>query len=536
MRTPNRHLFLLPIVASLLAFATTSRAETFVLQVPISGDVVAVTLEIVDAPGGGGVDFDVSVPSGEGDLLGLFGNVVDESLVGQLSVDNPTGILTQWQFKKNKVWKVGGGNVMAPVKKWDWGLRIGQNGSAGGAVEQASFGLRAPGLDVAQVLNAVNQGWVFGVRVQGTSGSEGSSKMGLPDGQPPVGNAPTVTIDQPPDGSITNQTPATIVGTVTGSPEPTVDVNGQAAVVTGESFTFDLALAEGSNTVTATAANSQGTASDTITVVLDTIVPLVTINVPADGATTSQTDVLVEGTVADASPIASFQILGVDVPLTAGAFSTTVTIPTDQATAIDAVAVDAAGNVGSATVTVTHGTAPTIAITGPANATRTAGNAVLVTGTVSGSGDPAVDVNGTPVTVAGGSFSLNLPLALGDNRAVDGHAHVVVRRGLEVARSLEPDPERRLAGSDVARLERERLRLAAHDERPQPDIGRVHEPGLVDRALFALDTLRINRCSGPARRCAGLGHGHPIGAGRELVHELPAVRVRARAVADEQKP
>ena len=221
MLSPLRSLL---VFATLLLCAASARAETFVLQVPISGDVVAVTLEIVDAPGGGGVDFAVSVPPGEGDLLGLFGNVVDESLVGQLSVDNPTGILTQWQFKKNKVWKVGGGNVMAPVKKWDWGLRIGQNGSAGGAVEQASFGLRAPGLDVAQVLNAVNQGWVFGVRVQGASGSEGSSKMGLPDGQPPVGNAPTVTIDQPPDGTITNQTPATIVGTVTGSPTPTVPV------------------------------------------------------------------------------------------------------------------------------------------------------------------------------------------------------------------------------------------------------------------------------------------------------------------------
>jgi len=366
---PPTRLSHLALLLSFVLVAAQARAETFVLQVPISGDVVAVTLEIVDAPGGGGVDFDVSVPPGEGDLLGLFGNVVDESLVDQLTVDNPTGILTQWQFKKDKVWKVGGGNVMAPVKKWDWGLRIGQNGSAGGAVEQANFGLRAPGLDVAQVLNAVNQGWMFGVRVQGTSGSEGSSKMGLPDGQPPVGSAPTVTIDQPPDGTITNQTPATIVGTVSGSPEPTVDVNGQAATVTGGSFTIDLALAEGSNTVTATATNSQGTANDAITVVLDTVAPVVTISVPADGATLTQTDVLVEGTVADMSPIASFQIEGVDVPLTA-------------------------------------------------DATRTAGNAVLVTGTVSGSGDPAVDVNGTPVTVGGGSFSLNLPLALGANAIV----------------------------------------------------------------------------------------------------------------------
>src|SRR5690606_15048796 len=130
-------LVMLPGVAS---------SETFVSSTPIAGDSVPVTLTLEDAAGGDAVEASLSIPAGSGDLLGLFGNALPESLVAGMAVIDPSGVVTQWQFAANQVWKVGGGNVMTPVRDWDWGLRFGSAGSAGGAVTQVTFRLTAPGL------------------------------------------------------------------------------------------------------------------------------------------------------------------------------------------------------------------------------------------------------------------------------------------------------------------------------------------------------------------------------------------------------
>jgi hypothetical protein len=366
------------LVGVLVGAPITAGAVTYLIETPIAGDTIPVTFEILDAPGGNGVDLSVSIPSGEGELLGVFGNVVTPSLLGAMTLADPTDVVAQWQFQKDQVWKVGSGNTMTPVKKWDWGVRFERHQCGGGPLEYASFGLRAPGLDVEQIVDAINQGWVLGVRILSTNGGEGSSKMGLADGEPPVGTGPpTITIDQPPNGTITNQTPIAIVGTVTGE-NVTVTVNGIAAPVVTNQYSAQLPLSEGTNTITAVATNASGTASAQIAVVLDTTPPVVTLASPPDGALTTSTLVLVSGTVVDASPIASFTLNGVAVPLIAGAFSTTISIPAGETTALVATAIDAAGNQGDDVASITHGFAPSVAITAPADGTLTALSAIAV--------------------------------------------------------------------------------------------------------------------------------------------------------------
>lgn len=205
------------LAAALLILAAPAAALTFVFETPISGDDIPVTVVLADAADaaeGDAVDVTVSIPPGSGDLLGLFGNVVDESLVPELVVADPTGMVTQWQFSANRVWKVGGGNTLAPVKAWDWGVKLGQTGAADGGVETASFRLTAPSLDVAQLTGAANQGWVLGVRVQGTGGAEGSAKLGLLEGQPPEIEPPTLSITSPEDGALVAASPVAVTGSV----------------------------------------------------------------------------------------------------------------------------------------------------------------------------------------------------------------------------------------------------------------------------------------------------------------------------------
>lgn len=125
---------------ALVGLAGSAESATFVSSTPIAGDTVPVTLTIDDAPEGDAVDVTVSIPDGSGDLLGLFGNAVPESLVAAMAVVDATGVVTQSQFAANQVWKVGGGNVLSPVKNWDWGFASGAPGAPEASSRRWRFG------------------------------------------------------------------------------------------------------------------------------------------------------------------------------------------------------------------------------------------------------------------------------------------------------------------------------------------------------------------------------------------------------------
>lgn len=405
------------LVATLAAFllsAGAASAVTYQFQTPIAGDTVPVTLQLTDVAGGNAVDVTVSIPAGQGDLLGLFGNVVSAGVVPSMAVTSATGIVTQWQFLANQVWKVGGGNVMSPVQNWDWGLRFARNGSSGGAITSASFRLTGTGLSVAQLTGAANQGWVFGVRIQGTL-PQGSAKIGMAAGTPPVSGPPTIAINSPANGALLASSPVSVTGTVTSG--ATVSVNGVAASVAGATWTASLPLVDGPHTLTATATNASGSANASVNATVDTTPPVVTITSPANGTATITGMIVVTGTVADASPIASFTVNGQAVTLTAGAFSTTVPLGIG-ANPITATAIDAAGHSGSASVSVTRSTAPTVTIASPANGALTSAASIAVTGAVSGTSPVSVSVNGVAAVVTGGSYSASVPLSEGANTLV----------------------------------------------------------------------------------------------------------------------
>jgi RHS repeat-associated protein len=359
----------------------------------------------------GGTEVTVSIPPGSGDLLGFFGNVVNESLVPGMGVSSG-GVVTQWQFRANQVWRVGFGNNMLPVLGWDFGLKL-DRWLFGAPVENATFTLT--GISVAQLVGAANQGWIFGVRVQPASGIVGGSKIGMPVGTPPLEQAPTIEITEPQDGAVVGSTVA-VAGTVSGT-SPTVTVNGQAATVSGGTWSTTLSLADGPHTLTATATNAAGSASDVISVTVDTTGPAITIASPAAGSVTSQTPIAVSGNVSDASAVAFVQIDGATFPVSAGAFTGTASLA-EGANTITVTAEDALGNPGQASVAVTLDTiAPAVVIATPPDGTLTTQGTIPVEGSVSDAGAiQASTVNGQAVALdAGGAFSTTVTLSLGAN-------------------------------------------------------------------------------------------------------------------------
>jgi len=398
----------------LLAFASSAEAATFVSSTPIAGDPVAVTLTIDDAPEGDAVDVTLSIPDGSGDLLGLFGNIVPETLVAAMTIVDDSGVVTQSQLAADRVWKVGGGNVMSPIKRWDWGLRFGSAGSSGGAITQASFRLAAPGLTAASLTEAFNQGWRFGVRIQSTVGPEGSAKIGVAATQPPQGIPPAVVIASPADGALLATSAVDVMGSVSGSSPVAVTVNGAPATSDGAGFAALLSLPDGPHTLTATATNGFGSASDAVAVTIDTIPPLVTITAPTPGTLTAATSLTVTGTVADASLLVGVTVNGVPATVSGEIFSADLPLALGENT-IRAEATDAAGHTGSDTTSVIRGLPPTIAIAMPSDGALLAESPVRVTGPVSGTDPIAVTVGGGAATVDAGSFTALLPLPDGSH-------------------------------------------------------------------------------------------------------------------------
>src|SRR3989304_2274453 len=90
---------------------------------------------------------------------------------------------------------------------------------------------------------------------------------------------PDITITSPENGDVLNTPSITVTGNASDSISwiKSVTVNGTSAGLTGETYTSDIQLTEGQNTITATATDAAGnTGTATITVTLDTTPPAVT--------------------------------------------------------------------------------------------------------------------------------------------------------------------------------------------------------------------------------------------------------------------
>ena len=99
---------------------------------------------------------------------------------------------------------------------------------------------------------------------------------------------PDITITSPENGDVLNTPSITVTGNASDSISwiKSVTVNGTSAGLTGETYTSDIQLTEGQNTITATATDAAGnTGTATITVTLDTTPPAVTSTTPVDNDT-----------------------------------------------------------------------------------------------------------------------------------------------------------------------------------------------------------------------------------------------------------
>lgn len=180
-----------------------------------------------------------------------------------------------------------------------------------------------------------------------------------------LGETLEIEISAPADGLVTQAGGVDVSGTVSGA--ASIEVNGVEAILEGDfgESTFlarDVPLVEGTNRIVATAQDaSGGSASDTVTVRRDTDPPLVVIETPSDGDRLVTDVVTVAGTVNDIIPGATTNEDDVSVTvngLPAAVNNRTFILPDlplfDGPNTITAVAVDRAGNVGSASIVISR--------------------------------------------------------------------------------------------------------------------------------------------------------------------------------------
>lgn len=203
---------------------------------------------------------------------------------------------------------------------------------------------------------------------------------------------PSVTITQPVNGTKLNTTSITVSGTVSDTTVASVEIlvdnvsQGNAAL-NNTAWTKALTLAEGFHTITAKAKDgTNNTASTSISVVIDTTTPTVSITTPANNANLNTSNVGITGTAADANGVVSVHV-SIDngvFTLASGttSWSFSATLP-DGIHTITAKATDMAGNTNKANVTITVSTlSNAITITSPANGTKLNSANVTITGTV----------------------------------------------------------------------------------------------------------------------------------------------------------
>ena len=245
--------------------------------------------------------------------------------------------------------------------------------------------------------------------------------------------APSLAITSPADGALL----ATNVVHVEGTAEvgSSVWVNGVWVAVDGTGgWVVDLAMADGSHTITVVAADSAGN-SETITrtVNVDTIAPMLTLTGwPPQDLFTNAADVPVSGTTEIGATV-SVNGLAATVD-GAGAFSTSIALA-ETGNTVTVVATDSAGNSATEVRTVWRDSmAPNLAVSSPSDGALVATSIVTVAGTWSDMGvrpslwEPEVWVNGLRAVPVAGAWSVDVALT-------DG-VHVIAVQTMDYTRNF----------------------------------------------------------------------------------------------------
>jgi RHS repeat-associated protein len=230
--------------------------------------------------------------------------------------------------------------------------------------------------------------------------------------------APVISITSPIDSLLTNQLNVTVSGTVKDSTTVTLTINGTSVPVgVNGTFSSQLALVEGLNTITVVATDAAGNKT-TITrrVRRDTQSPIVSLTSPIDSLLTNQLNVTMSGTVKDSTTV-TLTINGIIVPVGGGgAFSSQLAL-VEGINIFTVVATDAAGNKTTVIRKVRRDTqSPIVNLTSPIDSLLTNQLNVTVSGIVKDSTTVSVTINGNSVSIGvGGAFSSQLVLVEGMN-------------------------------------------------------------------------------------------------------------------------
>jgi len=217
----------------------------------------------------------------------------------------------------------------------------------------------------------------------------------------------TLTITSPIDGAELHSSPVTVTGTV--SLDADVTVNGIQATVVDSSYSAEIDLTEGPNTITATAIDIYGqTETAAIQVTLTYLPPTAGISADPETITAGQSATLTwTSTYADTCVI-DHGIGSVDLN------GSIIVSPTETTT----YTITATGPGGTATDSVTVAHQITLTITSPNNGLTINRPDVMVQGTVTSVNglETGVVVNGIPAMVHGNLFAANhVPLQAGEN-------------------------------------------------------------------------------------------------------------------------
>lgn len=254
-------------------------------------------------------------------------------------------------------------------------------------------------------------------------GIDGGANPVYVEPPPPVEPPPVVVVPAPAltvngVSQITTSAVITISGTVDSGAavsifNQTISKNVDAVVV-GGSWSCDVTLAEGANSliISAQKANSEKALAATA-VTLDTTPPSLVVSALATGSYTSTPVQNISGTVTDSNSV-SITVNGTPAQLSGNAFSVPVTL-LNGVNQISVVAIDAAGNTVADTRTFNFdATKPVVTINAPVD-NSTSSNAML---TISGFVDKVatVAVSGVSATVdANNNWSATIELLAGVN-------------------------------------------------------------------------------------------------------------------------
>ncbi len=235
---------------------------------------------------------------------------------------------------------------------------------------------------------------------------------------------PSIAIETPAAAAITNAEAIVVAGTASDDDAiASIEVNGVAASIDGETFTATVPLGEGTNALTAIATDRAGNTASASSAAERVVVPSITIDTPVDLATVSTSTLLVTGTVAGAATVDVNEIAAI---VSGGTYSAEVPLAQGR-TVITARATNASGRITAASVNLYRDSIPPrVVVYEPGRDVTVLEPSITVSGMVDdivvgtvNAGQVRVTVGGVEAVVSNRGFiAANVPLVPDDNDLV----------------------------------------------------------------------------------------------------------------------